>query len=150
MGLYTNAAGVSYRILEIIGLTGVTDTFVKQRIESEVAAPLDGDGSSAYNVTFQCFIQNNTGASITPTLTIKHCTATNAFSGSLTTDVNAVSLQSVASGATANVAYTYTPSSGTYFGVEVTLDFGSALNSNAKNISLAGFDIRPSPGDLPG
>ena len=128
----------TYYGIELIGLTSMTDTFIRQRIESYVMSPLSGQ-----IVTVQCFIFNETGASLTPTLTIKHPNAQDNYT-STTTDVNAVSLQTVPNNSGGIVAYTFNASS-SYNGMEVTLDFGSALNSNAKAIFISGADIRTTP-----
>src|SRR5690348_14926308 len=53
--------------MKITGATGVTDVIVKQRLESYFAAILTN-----LTVTVQAQIFNNTGASITPKLTINH------------------------------------------------------------------------------
>lgn len=125
---------------QLIGNTGMTDTFIKQRIESSVAAFL-----SNKNVTVQLIVSNTTGAAITPTLTVKHATARDNW-GATVTDVNAISLQSVANNASATVAYTFTAANDTENGLEVTFDFGAALNSNAKSVYLTYADIRATPG----
>ncbi len=116
--------------------TSVTDTFIKQRLESFMAAQLSG-----VNVTFTIFVQNSTGGTITPTLTVKHATALDNWAGTAT-DVNAVSLQSIANNASAFLCYTFAASSSSYNGLEVTVDFGAALNAGTKSIYWTWADIR--------
>jgi hypothetical protein len=125
--------------LEIVGATGNTDVSIKQRIESSIASNL-----SSQQVTFQCQIINQTGGTITPTLTVKHAGSADNWTSPVT-DVNAVSLQSVANGATASLSYTFAAAAASYYGLEVTVDFG-ALNSGSKNVITTGWDIRVTPG----
>ena len=72
--------------LEITGAASVTDVIVKQRIESLIAAVF-----CSQTVTVQAQIYNNTGGTITPTLTVKHAGSQDIWS-SPTTDVSAESL----------------------------------------------------------
>ncbi len=125
--------------LSITGNTGVTNTQLYQRIESIVAGYVDGQ-----QITFQASITNNTGATITPTLIVSHANASDNW-GATTTDLS-VSLQSIANGATAKVAYTYTAASNSYFGLQFILDFGAILNSVAKSVSVSNVDVRVTPG----
>jgi hypothetical protein len=128
-----------YYDLTMTGATSVTDILVKQRIESYVAAPLANQ-----TVTVQAWVFNNTGASITPTLTVKHAGAQDNWA-SPTTDVNAVSLQSCANGAWTNVAYTFASSGVAYNGLEVTFDFGNNFGTSGKSVSITACDIRVTP-----
>jgi hypothetical protein len=126
--------------VEIIGSTSNSDTTIKQRIESSIAASL-----SNQQVTFQCQIINSTGSTITPKLTVKHPSTADNWGSTLTTDVNAVSLQPVANGVTACLSYTFAAAGLSYNGLEVTLDVG-ALASNAQIVYTTGWDIRATPG----
>lgn len=128
----------AYYGLQIQGNTSQTDLLVKQRIEAVDCEPLAGN-----TVTVQCTIQNGTGATLTPTLTVKEATAIDNW-GATTTVVNAVNLQSIANGATGTVAYAYLETSSAQNGVETTFDFGTQ-NSSAKNIYVTAFDIRSTP-----
>lgn len=131
----------NYYIL-LTGATSCTDAFIKQRIESVIAQQLKSSNGAA---TVQIRIQNNTGASLTPTLTIKHPTASDNWAATVT-DVNAVSLQTITNGATATVCYTWNVQSGTENGLEITFDFGTSLNSAAKNLPIYIADVRSTPG----
>ncbi len=127
--------------IRLQGAASVTDTLIKQRIEGLEAGRLAGQ-----TVTFQCsMFNNNTGASVTPTITVKHATALDNW-GATTTDVNAVSLQPVANSSTGTLAYTFSASSSAGNGLEITVDFGATLNNSSKFIHLTNFDIRATPG----
>lgn len=126
--------------LQIVGTTGVTDTLIKQRIESIDVAPLNGDV-----ITIQARILNNTGASITPTLTVNHATVADTFS-TVANDVNAVTLQAIPNSSSAVVAYTFTASSSSVNGLEIIWDFGAVLNAGTKSVTIAEMDVRATPG----
>lgn len=125
--------------LQITGQAGVTDTFWKQRIESNRAARFNNQ-----QVCVQCKIANNSGASITPALTIQHPTAADNYAG-VVVDVNAVALQACPSGQTTNVAYTFAASPNSLNGLEAIFDIGNALAGTGKNIQVGEFDIRVLP-----
>jgi hypothetical protein len=126
--------------LQVTGASSVTDVIVKQRIESYIAAAL-----SSQTVTVQAQVYNGTGAAITPTLTVKHATAQDTWSGTAT-DVSAVSLQSCANGAWTQVAYTFAASAASYNGLEISFDFGNNFSSSSKTLQIAEPDIRVTPG----
>ena len=132
--------GAPYNSLKLTGATSVTNSFVKQRIESLLSAPLAGQV-----VTVSAWIYNNTGASITPTLTVKRPTAKDNW-GATATDVNAVNLQACANGAWTQVGYSFTANASSYNGLEVTIDLGAAMNSGSKIVYLTAPDIRYTPG----
>lgn len=121
------------------GLTGVT---VKRRIEGSYAQRLNG-----IVTTIQAYIYNNTGATITPTLTIKHATALDNW-GATSIDVSAVSLQPCPASTATMVCYTFTASASSGNGLEATIDYGSSLNAsvNSKAVITGNWDIRPTPG----
>jgi hypothetical protein len=129
----------TYSLL-LTGATGVTDILFKQRIESYIAQPLEGQ-----QVTVQAEVYNNTGGSITPTLTVKHANAADDWSAS-TTDVNAESLQSCANGAWTQVAYTFAASSSSGNGLEITVDLGNNFSTTGKSAQVTELDIRVTPG----
>lgn len=143
-----NNFGCSY-YLALTGATSVSDSYVKQRIESLLAQQLFSNSSTAVNVTFQCAIYNNTGASITPTITVKHATLQDNW-GATVTDVNGVNLQACPAANTTVCAYTFMPSGNSINGLEITIDFGSVLNSGAKVIGTFAWDIRATPGTTTG
>lgn len=122
--------------LQIVGAASVTDVLVRQKIEGQDAAALEGQ-----SVTFQMQVNNGTGGSITPTITVKHANAFDNF-GAMTTDVNAQNLQQCANGAWTQISYTFTASASAGNGLEVTVDFGNNFSSNAKSVILAEADIR--------
>ncbi|MBR1219425.1 hypothetical protein JQ557_15585 [Bradyrhizobium sp. U87765 SZCCT0131] len=126
--------------LRVTGAASVTDVLVYQRIESVVAAPLSGQ-----TVTVQAQIYNNTGTTITPTLTVTHPASADAWGGSQITDVNAANLQACPNGAWTRVAYTFVASTATVNGIQVIFDFGNNLSSNSKFVQLAELDTRVTP-----
>lgn len=140
----TTGVGNTKFLLQITGTTGVTDTLIKQRIESIDVAPLTSD-----LITVQARIINNTGASITPTLTINHATVADTFS-TVANEMGPSNLQAIPNGSTAVVAYTLTTAAGAANGLEVIWDFGAALNAVTKSISISELDIRLTPGAAAG
>lgn len=126
--------------LKLTGAASVTDILIKQRIESYIAAPL-----SSQTVTVQAQVFNNTGGSITPTLTVKHATAQDNW-GATSTDVNGVNLQACANSAWTQVAYTFSASASSLNGIEVTFDFGNNFTTNGKSVQITELDIRVTPG----
>lgn len=130
-----------YNALQVKGATGVTDILVKQRIESNIGVAL-----ASQTVTFQMAIENDTGGPITPALTVKHATAGQDNWSISTTDVNAASLGSVASGADVVLAYTFACPFGAYQGLEISVDFGNNFSTTGKSIQIFGADIRVTPG----
>ncbi len=134
------AGRLSTYSLLLTGATGVTDIALKQRIESLIAQPLAGQ-----QVTVQAQVYNNTGSSITPTLTVKRPTATDNYT-SVTVDVSAVNLQSCANGAWTLVSYTFACNAGAGAGLEVTIDFGNSFSTTGKSVQVTELDIRATPG----
>lgn len=139
----TGRSLTAYSLL-VTGNTSVTDVIVKQRIESRVASAM-----TSQTVVFQAWVKNNTGGSITPTLTVIHPTATDDYTGTVT-DVSAVSLQACPNTSWTQVMYAFTASSSSALGMEVSLDFGNNFSSNAKSIQLTEVDLRVAPGYLTG
>lgn len=132
--------------LKITGNTSVTDVLVRFVIESNDAAALAGQ-----TVVFQVPVLNNTGASITPTITVKHATAGQDNYSTTATDVSAASLQTIANGATGTLAYAWNASAASSNGISVTVDFGNNFSTNAKSIQIGGgFDCRVSPNSITG
>ncbi|MGO4714766.1 hypothetical protein [Bradyrhizobium sp. 2TAF24] len=138
----TQAAGrlLGTNSLKVTGAASVTDVLVYQRIESLVAAPL-----ASQSVTVQAQIYNNTGASITPTLTVTHPSAIDNWSSAQTTDLNAASLQPCPNGAWTRVAYTFSAAAASGYGLQVLLDFGNNLSSGGKSVQVTELDIRVTP-----
>lgn len=134
-----NSNGTFYE-LALTGNAGVTDTYVRQRIESYITAVFDGK-----QVTVQFIIYNNTGASITPALLVRHANAQDNW-GTFTTDVNGINLQACPNGTATTVAYTFAASGNSHNGLEVLLDFGGVLTTNAKTVAILAADIRVTQG----
>jgi len=121
--------------LRLTGAASVTDVFVRQRIESFLCCPLAG-----LPVMVQGRVYNNTGGSITPTITVKRAGATDDWA-SPTVDVNAVSLQPCADGAWTQVSYVFTANAGAGVGLEVTLGFGNNFGAGTKYVQICEMDI---------
>ncbi|CAN5264369.1 hypothetical protein BH10PLA2_BH10PLA2_00750 [soil metagenome] len=126
--------------LKITGAASVSDALVKQRIESSLAFALAGQ-----RVTVQAKIYNNTGGSITPTITVKHATATDNWT-STATDVSAVNLQACPNTTLTTVAYSFDASASSGNGLEITIDFGNNFTTSGKSVEVSELDIRITPG----
>ena len=130
-----------YNTLKFTAASGVTDFNIRQRIESYIATPL-----ASQITTITAWIYNNTGSSVTPTLTVNHANAQDNFSA-VTADLSGVSLQACPAGAWTQVSYTYTGSAYAYLGLEVIFDFGGSMNaSGGRFIWFAAPDMRYTPG----
>lgn len=137
--IYGSVPGYFGNVYAVMGAASLTDALFKQRIESTIAAPL-----ASTIVTVQISVSNFSAGTFTPTLTVKHPTAQDNW-GATATDVSAVNLQPVAAGATVTLCYSFTSSASSTNGLEVTWDFGAALNGS-KTIYLFNPDIRATPG----
>ena len=146
-GSFNQASGFNFAnySLQITGASGVTDAFVAQRIESILCRQLYGTEAGGQIVTVQANIYNNTGASVTPTLTVQHCTAVDNWSSSVV-DVNGVTLQTIANNAAQVCCYSFMTAAGSNNGIQVEWDFGAACNGVGKNILFTEADIRVTPG----
>jgi len=125
--------------LGLLGSSGLTGCTVNQRIESNMAGQISGR-----RVTVQFVISNQTGASITPTIATYYPTATDNYT-SVVSDLGVTSLQTIASGATATVAYTFVTNGLGSRGYGFDLNFGSQLNGGGKNVYISAADIRVTP-----
>jgi len=126
--------------MQIAGNTSMTDIQAVQRIEGIVAAKLAGK-----TVTFQAQIFNNTGGSITPTLTTKYAGSLDNWSAP-STDLAATNLQACANGAWTQVSYTLSVSSNATAGYEFIIDFGNNFSTTGKTVILSEVDVRVTPG----
>lgn len=126
---------------KLTGAASVTGLVVRFPIESYDAAPLAGQV-----VTVQIPVRNDTGATITPALTVKHAGAQDDFTTPVT-DVNAVALQSIANGATGVLAYTFTAAAASGNGLSIDIDFGNNFSTSGKSVTIGGgFDCSATPG----
>jgi hypothetical protein len=132
------------RAMQIQGAASVTDVKVAHRIESYLAAPLAGQV-----VTVQAQINNNTGGTITPTLTVLHPTAADNYASTVI-DINAVALQSCPAGGWTQIAYTFVATASASLGLQITFDFGNNFSTTAKYVSITECDIRVTPGETLG
>jgi len=138
-GSVTSGSTYSVTSLGLLGASALTGCTVYQRIESAMAAQIAGK-----RATVQFVISNQTGASITPTIATYYPTATNNFT-SVVGDLGLTSLQTIASGATATVSYTFNTNSLATRGYGFDLNFGSQLNGAGKNVYISAADIRFTP-----
>jgi hypothetical protein len=135
-----NATTYSSTSLGLLGASGLTGCTVTQRIESAMAGQIAGK-----RVTVQFLISNQTGATLTPTIATYYPTATDNYTSAVTDLGAGTSLQTIASGATTTVAYTFTPNSLATRGYGFDLAFGSQLNGAGKNVFISAADIRVTP-----
>jgi hypothetical protein len=125
--------------LGLLGSSGLTACGMYQRIESNMAGQISGR-----RVTVQFVISNQTGASITPTIATYYPTAIDNHT-SVVSDLGVTSLQTIASGATATVSYTFNTNFLASRGYGFDLNFGSQLNGAGKNVYISAADIRVTP-----
>jgi hypothetical protein len=125
--------------LGLLGASGLTGCTVYHRIETAMAGQIAGK-----RVTVQFVISNQTGASITPTIATYYPTAPDNYT-SVVSDLGVTSLQAIASGATATVAYTFNTNSLATRGYGFDLAFNSQLNGAGKNVYISAADIRVTP-----
>ena len=138
-----NIAGSALRISAATGLSACT---LQQRIESYVAALMATAAKGAQTVTVQFQVYNATGASITPKIAAGYASAQDNFT-TVTADLAATNLQTIANGATGLLAYTFTPSSTNFAnGYQIQLQFGGALNASSGYVDVTLADIRVTPG----
>lgn len=136
---------VTKNSLQVTGATSVSDVQIAQRIESLIAAAF-----CSQTVTVQAQVYNGTGGAITPALTVKHPSTQDGWTGTINTDVGAVSLQSCPASAWTLVSYTFAANTNSYNGLQITFDFGNNLGANTKTVQLAECDIRVTPGAAAG
>src|ERR1700722_10562407 len=136
------AAGRLYTVnsLQVTGATSVTDVKVIQPIESYISAPMSGQV-----VTFQAQIFNNTLATITPTISVKHPSVQDTYTAN-TVDIVATNLQSCANGVWTQVSYSWTASANSNLGMEIILDFGNNFSATTKFIQITECDLRVTQG----
>jgi hypothetical protein len=138
-----NLAGYALRISCASGLTACT---LQQRIESYFASALMlGYAKTLQPVTVQFAIYNNSGASITPKIAAGYASAQDNF-GTVTADLAATDMQTVANGSSGIVSYTFTPgitAAQLGNGYQIQLQFGGALNSGAGyvDVGFAGANV---------
>jgi hypothetical protein len=124
---------------KILGNTSVTDVIVRWVVESYDSASWAGQ-----QVTCQWPIQNNTGGTITPTLTVK--TGASQDASWTNVDVSAVSLQSITDSTSGILQYTFAGSANMINGVSINIDFGNNFSTTGKSILIGGgFNCRSTP-----
>ena len=124
--------------LKINGNTGNTATVLYRKVESIDAAVMQGN-----QVTYQITIANQSGATLTPTVTLYSATASDNFTGLNT--IAAYNSQSIANGSQGTICYTFTASTA-YNGLMIVVNFGASLNNPANYIDIINDDFRITPG----
>lgn len=141
-----NLSSNNYWNLGIIGAAGVTDTFIRQRIESYIAEQLSA-GTNSINV--QIFMLNLSGTSITPTLTVAYANAQDNFS-STTTVINVATQTTIPNSGSAILSYAFPANSNMSNGLQITWDIGASIGGAGKAVRFWGADIREMPGAATG
>lgn len=138
-GSITSGTVYASNSLGLLGAASLSACTVTQRIESGISAQFAGK-----RVTIQFSIQNQTGTDLTPSIGTYYPNATDDYTAA-TTDLASTNLQTIASGATATVAYTFDVNSLATRGYGVDLRFGNQLNGSGKNVFISAADIRYTP-----
>lgn len=139
-GSITSGTVYAPNTLGLLGASSLSACTIYQRIESSWAAQFAGK-----RVTIQFSIQNQTGAPLTPVLGTYYPAVSADNYGSVTTDLGVTNLQTIASGATATVAYTFDTNFLAARGYGIDLRFGNQLNGAGKNVFISAADIRFTP-----
>lgn len=137
-----NIAGYALRIA---CASGLTDVKLMHRVESSIAARLLTPTMGAQPLCKQAIISNQTGAALTVNLSTGYASARDNFS-TVTADLAASSMQSIASAGTGQVARVFVPNTALTNGYQTTLDFGAALNASSGYVDISMLDLRVSPG----
>ncbi|WP_127076142.1 hypothetical protein [Rhodomicrobium lacus] len=138
----TGIAGASLRINRASGLTACT---LQQRIESYLSAQLLTHALAVQPVTVQVAVYNGTSAAITPKIATGYASARDNF-GTVTANLPPTNLQTIPAGASGIVSYTFVPNVNIANGLQIQLQFGSALNAASGYVQIGRADIRATPG----
>lgn len=136
-GLRTGA--LTQGALQITGASSAGDVKMRQRIESYMAAPMAGQ-----QVTIQAWVYNNTGGSITPTISTNIAGSQDNYT-SPTADLAATNLQACANTTWTQVSYSYKVGSTAALGLEAIFDFGSNFTTTGKTLLITEVDISVTP-----
>jgi hypothetical protein len=139
-GSITSGTVYAHNSLGLLGASGLSACTVTHRIESAFASQFSGK-----RATIQFLIQNQTGAALTPIISTYYPAVSDDNYGSATTDLGITNLQTIASGATAIVAYTFDTNFLAARGYGIDLRFGNQLNGAGKNVFISAADIRYTP-----
>jgi hypothetical protein len=132
-------SGRSLYSLGISGAAGNTSVQITARIESYIAAALAGQ-----TCTFQITIHNGEASTIQPVLSSSYPTTQDNF-GTVTNDLGATNLQTVASNATVTVAYTFVVSANATNGYQISLSIAGGLPAGPW-VYFSDADLRATPG----
>ena len=126
--------------IQITGQAGVTGTVLKLPIESIVSQAL-----ASRSVVFQCKMLNNSGATITPLLTIAHPNGVDSWNAA-STDFGAVPLQPCPAGALTQLSWSGMMPAAAANGLCFTVSVGAALGGPGRNVSFYDWDLREAAG----
>jgi len=128
---YSISNNLQGSMIQLSASSAPTDVFIKQRVESYFVQQGNfGSGVNGGWITVQWTIVNTTGASFTPTITVKIPTAQDNYTSTVTT-VTAQALQVCPNNVSTTVSYTFEAGNVDFAnGMEVTLDFGGALGTS--------------------
>lgn len=129
--------------LQLNGASGLTDLSIRFPIESKTALAFKGETPRS-PLTFQFGFYNNTGGTVTPTITTKYTTTSPDNWAGVTTDISATNLQPCTNGSLCTEAYTFANNGYSTNGYEVVVDFG-AIGAGS-NVVVYAFDLRSTPG----
>ena len=135
------AGGLGANSVKIVGASSNTQVNFYQRIEASWAAPMAGQ-----QVVFQIKLTNNTGGTLTPSISAQYPNTMNAFGG-VTTDLVITAVQSIANGATGTIAYSWTASPSAVLGYRPAIYF--PLSASTQTVTLFDADFRVAPPPAP-
>ena len=138
----TPASHSSYYAVRITGNTSVTDVIVRFVVESLSSGVLGTQVS-----TFQMYVANSTGGTVTPTIQTKYPqTTTDTWTGTPVIDLAATNLQACTNTSLCLEAYSLTVNNNSLLGYEVNVDLGNNFSTNGKSVTIEDFDFRATPG----
>lgn len=136
------SANIAGNALRISCASGLTACNLQQRIESYVAAArLLTNAIGSQPLLFQVAIYNNTGATLTVSLATGYASARDNF-GTVTGDLAATSLTTIANGTLGVINYVFSPSTSLTNGYQVQLQFGGGLNASSGYVDIGQADLR--------
>jgi hypothetical protein len=137
----TQAAGIgsSLHSIQITGATGNTQVAIVRRVESFIAAPFAGQ-----TAILQFKINNNSGASITPSVSFSSPATQDVFTSTLSAAATTTNTQACPNGATTLCAIAVTLSASITTGLQVAINLG-ALASSSDTVQISEIDMSLAP-----
>jgi trimeric autotransporter adhesin len=142
----SQAAGIgsSLHSLQVTGASGNTDVQIVRRVESFIAAPFAGQ-----TAILQFKTKNNSGASITPSVSFSSPATADNFSSKLTSAGTTTATQACANGATTLCSIAVAISAAATNGLQIAIDLG-ALTSASDTVQISEIDLSLAPNAAPG